>query len=119
MLKLNHKQLDVWKASINLVKEIYQLTNSFPKDEHYGISSQLRRASVSIVSNISEGLSRSTKLEIRRFLQIARSSLVEIDAQIEISLELNFCSKEEIIQLTELANRVFAMLTNMIKKYSQ
>ena len=119
MLKLNHKQLDVWKTSVDLVKEIYKLTQNFPKDEQYGITSQLKRASVSIVSNISEGLSRNTKLDIRRFLQIARSSLVEIDSQIEISLQLNFCSKEQIQNLDELSNRVFAMLTNMIKKYSE
>ena len=119
MLKLNHKQLDVWKAGIELVKEIYHITEAFPKDEHFGISSQLRRASVSIVSNISEGLSRNTKLDIRRFLQLARSSLVEMDSQIEISLQLNFCTKEQIIKLDELSNHIFAMLTNMIKKYSQ
>jgi four helix bundle protein len=118
MLKLNHKKLDVWKASVDLVKEIYRLTYNFPKDEHYGISSQLKRASVSIVSNLSEGLSRNTKLDTRRFLQIARSSLVEIDSQIEISLQLNFCNKEQIKVLEELSNRVFAMLTNLIKKYS-
>jgi four helix bundle protein len=76
MLKLNHKQLDVWNASIELVKEVYLLTQIFPKDELYGLSSQLKRASVSIVSNLAEGLSRSTKLDTRRFLQIARSSLV-------------------------------------------
>ena len=116
MLKLNHKQLDVWKASVDIVKEIYLITESFPTDERFGITSQMRRASVSIVSNISEGLSRNTKLDIRRFLQIARSSLVEIDSQIEISLQLNFCSKEQIQNLDELSNRVFAMLTNMIKK---
>lgn len=68
MLKLNHKQLDVWKASVELVKEIYTLTQTFPKDELYGLTSQLRRASVSVVSNIAEGLSRNTKLDIRRFL---------------------------------------------------
>ncbi|MBA4406421.1 four helix bundle protein [bacterium] len=119
MLKLNHKQLDVWKASVDLVKEIYHITESFPTDERFGITSQMRRASVSIVSNLSEGLSRNTKLDIRRFLQVARSSLVEIDSQIEISLQLNFCSKEQIQNLDELSNRVFAMLTNMIKKYSQ
>lgn len=118
MLKLNHKQLDVWKASVDIVKEIYQLTQSFPKDEQYGITSQLKRASVSIVSNLSEGLSRSTKLDTRRFLQIARSSLVEIDSQIEISLQLNFCNSEQIKKLEELSNRVFAMLTNLMKKYS-
>jgi len=87
MLKLNHKQLDVWKASVELVKEIYKLNSTFPKDEQYGIVSQLKRASVSIVSNLSEGFSRNTKLDTRRFLQIARSSLVEIDSQIEISLQ--------------------------------
>jgi len=118
MLKLNHKQLDVWKASVELVKEIYFITEQFPMRENFGITSQLRRASVSIVSNISEGLSRNTKLEVKRFLQIARSSLVEIDSQIEISLQLNFCNKEQIIKLEELSNRVFAMLSNMIKKYS-
>lgn len=118
MLKLNHKKLDVWKASVELVKEIYKLTSDFPKDEHYGLISQLRRASVSIVSNLSEGLSRDTKLDIRRFLQIARSSVVEIDAQIELSIELKFCTNKDIINIEELLNRVFAMLTNMIKKYS-
>ena len=79
MLKLNHTQLDVWKASVEIVKVVYQLTSRFPKDKHYGIISQLKRASVSVVSNISEGLSRNTKLDTRRFLQIARSSIVEID----------------------------------------
>ncbi|MCX6170740.1 MAG: four helix bundle protein [Ignavibacteriales bacterium] len=118
MLKLNHKQLDVWKASVELVKEIYHITELFPADERFGITSQMRRASVSIVSNISEGLSKNTKLDTRRFLQIARSSLVEIDSQIEISLQLNFCNQDQIKILEELSNRVFAMLTNMIKKYS-
>lgn len=102
MLTLNHKKLDIWKTGIALVKEIYNLTESFPKDERFGITSQLRRAYVSIVSNISEGLSRNSKLDTRRFLHIARSSLVEIDTQIEISLLLNFCSKEDIVNLEEL-----------------
>jgi four helix bundle protein len=118
MLKLNHKQLDAWKAGVDIVKEIYQITQGFPKDEQFGISSQLKRASVSIVSNLSEGLSRTSKLDTRRFLQIARSSLVELDSQIEISLQLKFCNQDQIRNLDELTNRVFAMLTNMIKKYS-
>lgn len=118
MLKLNHKQLDVWKASVDIVKEVYKLTQSFPKEELFGITSQLKRASVSIVSNLSEGLSRNSKLDTRRFLQIARSSLVELDSQIEISLQLKFCNQDQIKNLGELSNRVFAMLTNMIKKYS-
>jgi four helix bundle protein len=68
MLRLNHKQLDVWKASVDIVKEVYQLTQSFPKDELYGITSQLKRSSVSIVSNL-EIISK-IQIDTRRFLQI-------------------------------------------------
>lgn len=119
MLKLNHKNLDIWKASVQLVKEVYKLTSGYPQNEYYGLGAQLKRASVSVVSNIAEGLSRDTHLDTRRFLIIARSSLVEIDSQIEISLELKFCSHEEIQTIEELISRIFAMLTKMIKNFSK
>ncbi len=118
MLELAHKKLDVWISSTELVKEIYSLTKDYPKEELFGITSQLRRASVSVVSNLSEGLARYSDNEKKRFLEIARSSLVEIDAQIEISTQLGFCSKVQIQKIDELLNRTFAMLTNLIKKYS-
>lgn len=118
MLELAHKKLDVWIASTELVKEIYSVTNIFPKEELFGITSQLRRASVSVVSNLSEGLARYSDNEKKRFLEIARSSLVEIDAQIELATQLHFCSKAKIQVIDELLNRTFAMLTNLIKKYS-
>lgn len=119
MLKLSHKELNVWKISIQLVKEIYSLTSLSPKEELFGITNQLRRASVSIPSKISEGLSRRSISEKRRFLEIARSSLVEIDTQIEISIELKFCSTEQIEKLKELSNRIFAMISKMINNYSK
>lgn len=115
MIKLNHKNLSVYKTSIELVSEIYQLTTTFPSSETYGITNQLRRASVSIPSNIAEGSARPTTPDRIRFYQIARSSLVEIDTQIQISLNLGYLTKEDITKLSKLSNQVFAMLSKMIQ----
>ena len=117
MINLSHKKMEVWKFSIELVKEIYLLTQSFPKSEIYGLTSQVRRAAISIPSNISEGLARSSTKEKGRFLDIARSSLVELDTQIEISLQLNYLELKSIDNLSKLSNSTFAMLTKLIKKY--
>lgn len=113
MLKLNHKKLTVWIKSIQLVKIIYSITTRFPKEELYGLTSQLRRASVSVPSNIAEGAARRSKDERSRFYEIVRSSLVEIDTQIEISLELEYFERNEIRELEKLANEIFAMLSAM------
>ena len=117
MLNLAHKKLDVWKKSLILVAEVYKLTQSFPRDEQFGLTSQLRRASVSVISNIAEGFARSSEIETKRFLEIARSSLVEVDTQIEIALKLNYLNEKAIIDLTENSNHIFAMLTKLIKKF--
>lgn len=74
MLNLSHKNMIVWKKSIKLIKEVYRITGKFPGEEKYGLVSQLRRASVSVISNISEGESRRTSREKRRFYEIACSS---------------------------------------------
>ena len=113
MLKLNHKKLTVWIKSAELVKEIYELTESLPPDEKFGLVSQLRRASISVISNFSEGASRKSLTERKRFFEISRSSLVEIDTQIEICLRLEFITNNEIKKLEQLANEVFAMLSAM------
>ncbi len=119
MLKLAHKELDVWQKTINLITNVYKLTNSFPKDELFGLTSQLRRASISIISNLSEGFARSSELETKRFFDIARASLVEVDTQIEVALKLKYITEKDIIELTEISNHIFAMLTKLIKKYSK
>ncbi|PJA98760.1 MAG: hypothetical protein CO128_05635 [Ignavibacteriales bacterium CG_4_9_14_3_um_filter_30_11] len=119
MLKLSHKDLDVWKTSIELVKEIYSITSLYPKEELFGITNQLRKASVSIPSNISEGLYRKSKIEKSRFLEITRSSLVEIDTQIEISIDIKICKSENIKKLKELSSRVFAVLSKMISNFKK
>lgn len=114
MLKLNHKNLDTWKESIQLNKKIYRITANLPKEEQYGLISQMRRAAVSISSNIAEGASRSSRKERKRFYEIARSSLVELDTQIEVSIELKFLAKK-LTTLEEGINSLFAKLSNQIK----
>ena len=116
MLNLNHKNLTVWKESIEFITDIYQLTLSFPKEELYGLVSQLRRAAVSIASNIAEGAARSTIKERKRFYEIARSSLVEIDTQLEIAYRLKYYDEKNIESLKNRMNHIFAMLSNMISK---
>jgi len=116
MLDLSHKKLDIWNFSLDLVSKIYSLTSHFPKEEMFGLTNQLRRASVSVSSNIAEGLSRTSKLEKIRFLEISRSSIVEIDTQLEIVLKLNLCSKNDLIDVEKLLNSLFAMITSLKKK---
>ena len=115
MLDLSHKKLDVWKLSVEFVADIYMLTEAFPKTEMYGITNQLRRAAVSVAANIAEGASRRTGPDKRRFFEISRSSLVEIDSHLEVSLRLKFCKEENLRITSGKINHLFAMLTNLIK----
>ncbi len=114
MLVLSHKKLDVWKHSIDLVKDLYRLTERFPKNEVFGITNQIRRAAVSIASNIAEGCSRKSSVEKKRYFEIARSSLVEVDTQLEICRELVYISNENIESINQLINKLFAKLSNLI-----
>jgi four helix bundle protein len=86
----SHKDLKVWKESMELVILIYAATKEFPKDELYGLTSQIKRASISIPSNIAEGAGRKGAKEFIRFLYIALGSLSELETQIEIALNLNY-----------------------------
>ena len=115
MLNLSHKKLEVYSISMRMVKEVYRITALFPATELYGIVSQLRRASVSVISNLAEGASRKSSKEKRRFYEISRSSVVEIDTQLEISLMLSFLNKEDIMKLKEYNESIFRMLSSMIK----
>jgi len=116
MLDLSHKKLDVWKKCIEFVTNIYKVTEGFPKEELYGLTSQIRRAVVSVASNIAEGAARSSAVERKRFFEILRSSLVEIDTQLEISLNLVYCNEEDLIHIKSQMNHIFAMLSNLISK---
>src|SRR5438128_9575424 len=109
MLNLSHKNLKTWQKSIEIIKEVYRLTESFPKTEVYGLTSQAKRASISIAANIAEGASRKHSNDRKRFYEISRSSLVELDTHIEIALALKFLKEPDIIDLSIEVNNVFAM----------
>ena len=96
MLELYHKNLKVYQRSLHVVSEIYSITQSFPDHEKYGLVSQLRRSAISIPSNIAEGAARKTSKERKRFYEISRSSLVELDTQIELSINLGYIKNHQI-----------------------
>jgi four helix bundle protein len=89
-----HKQLIAWQKAIELVIEIYKMTESFPRKEEFGLAAQLRRAAVSVPSNIAEGLTRKTTKDKLHFLNMAQASLSEIDTQVEISWRLRYFGEE-------------------------
>ena len=106
------KDLIVWQKSYKLVLEIYKMTKGFPKTETYGLSQQMRRASVSIPSNIAEGYGRKHKAEYEQFLSIAYGSLLEVETQYLLAVDLKYVSKCEIIE--NLLKEVGAMLYRML-----
>ena len=110
---MNHKELDVWKESIGLVTKVYSLTADFPDDEKFGIVSQMRRAAVSVPSNIAEGCARISDKENLRFMDIASGSLAELETQILISKNLGFIEPD--YQLPEI-DKVGQMLSGL-KRY--
>ncbi len=114
MLNLSHKNLEVYKIALVMVKEVYTITKLLPKEELYGLTSQLRRAAVSISSNLAEGAARKSTKEKKRFYEVSRSSLVEVDTQIEICLLLDYIKQENIIELGKYSESVFRMLSKMI-----
>lgn len=92
---MDHKDLDVWRKSMDLVVRVYQITQLFPDSEKYGLTSQMRRAAVSIPSNIAEGAARKGDRELIQFLYIAIGSLSELETQYLIAIRLEFIIKEE------------------------
>jgi four helix bundle protein len=110
MLQLAHKNLEVYKIAFELVKEVYLLIKKFPKEEQFALANQLRRAIVSVCSNLAEGSARFSKTEKKRFYEIARSSLVEVDTQFEISLILGYLQKEEVTKMESYLESVLKCL---------
>lgn len=96
---MNHKELDVWKKSMDLVEIIYKISSTFPDAEKFGLTSQIRRAAVSIPSNIAEGAGRKGNKEFVQFLHIALGSLSELDTQYLIAVRLNYVEKNEKLEL--------------------
>jgi four helix bundle protein len=99
MTQRAHRRLPVWQASINLVEAFYLATRSFPKEETFGLQSQIRRAAVSVPANIAEGSARKTTAELIQFLYIANGSLSELDTHVEIAQRLGYLSESQQLQL--------------------
>jgi four helix bundle protein len=113
-LQLDHKQLDIYNVGKQFVHSCYQLTKTLPSEERFNMVSQIRRAALSVQLNVAEGASRKSNAERKRFYEIARGSLIEIDAALEIAAELKYIIKEEQEVLGDLMIRCFKMLTKMI-----
>ena len=112
-MKRSHHRLEAWKRALELVKTVYTTTSSFPKTELYGLTSQMRRAAVSIPSNIAEGAARETTPEFLRFLYIARGSLAELETQILIAHDLGYIDNVE--SLKAEIYQVSALLDGLIR----
>ena len=110
-----HKDLDVWRKSMDFVTKLYKTTAVFPKEEMYGLSSQMRRAAVSILSNIAEGAARKSNKEFIQFLHIALGSTVEIETQLIISKNLKFIDEELFVILDKERNEIGRILYGLIR----
>ena len=109
---MTHKDLDVWKAAMELAKLVYLITSKFPKKELYGLTQQIRRSAVSIPSNIAEGAARNSRKEFIQFLHISLGSLAELETQLLLSEKLGFLQIKEIENDVE---RIRKMLIGLIK----
>jgi four helix bundle protein len=110
-----HKKLDVWKASMDAAQQVYKLTKLFPEGEKFGLVSQMRRAAVSIPSNIAEGAARQGKAEFKNFLSMAQGSLSELDTQLELAVNLGYLNAQKYQEVSELLIRIDKMLTSLIR----
>ncbi len=110
----SYKDLIVWQKAKVLAGDIYRATESFPRQETYGLTSQLRRASVSVASNIAEGQGRLTKGEFQQFLGHSRGSLLELETQLAIAVDLHYLSADELIRLETKTAEVSRLLNGLI-----
>jgi four helix bundle protein len=108
-----------WRIARDLVLKIYKITKEFPPAEIFGLSSQMRRASISISSNIAEGFGRRSKKEKIQFYSIAKGSLIELQNQLVLSLDIGYINKDEFKQLAELMIRCSKLITGLIHKTPQ
>lgn len=114
---MNHKDMDVWMKSMDLAEKIYTLSNGFPKEEMYGLKNQIRRASVSIPSNIAEGAARKSNKEFLQFIHIAIGSLSEVETQYLLSIRLGFLKEDTgINELIITVRKLLLGTRNYIKK---
>ncbi len=113
---LSYRDLLIWKKSMELIVDIYKVSAKFPKEEIYGLTSQIRRASISVPSNIAEGYGRRSTGDYKRFLNIALGSLFEFQTQLEVSKRLNYLEENEFEPLNNLSIEIERMTNSLISK---
>lgn len=115
-IPLKHKSLDIYQVVRSLVKEVYKVSKTLPPEERFNMFQQVRRAALSVKLNLAEGSTRRSEVERKRYLEVSRGSIVEIDAAFETAVDLEYYSMKELEDLGMLLNKCFAMLSNMINK---
>lgn len=110
------KKYEIWVESMKLVKLVYQVTAAFPKEEKFGLTSQMCRAAVSIPSNIAEGTSRNSEIEFKRFLEIALGSSFELETQLMLSVQIGFVKDTDLSSLILDLNKIQKQINNLITK---
>jgi four helix bundle protein len=115
----SYRELEVWQRAIELVEAVYAVSAEFPKEERFGLTVQMRRAAVSVPSNIAEGHARSSTRDYLRFLAIALGSLAELDTQMLIARRLRFAEEDTIGPLEQESDRLGRMLRNLIRSLKQ
>lgn len=113
-MRRKHHDLLAWTESIALAKDVYDLTTGFPTSETYGLTAQMRRAAVSVPSNIAEGAAREGAREFAHYLVMARGSLSELETQLRIACEPGFCT--EVAAMEEKIDRIFKLIGGLINK---
>jgi four helix bundle protein len=108
-----HENLNLWKKALEFVVDIYRVTEQFPRDEKFGLTSQLRRASVSIVANVAEGAARRSAKEFRQFLAHSQGSASEVDTELVISHRLAYLKNSDYERLTEELDHIGRMITRL------
>ena len=112
----SYRDLLVWKKSVGLVTNIYNLLPHYPKNEEFALTSQIKRAAISVPSNIAEGYGRNSTQDYIRFLNIARGSLYELETQLQISLNLKYIDDDKFDQMFQQSTEIAKMLTGLINR---
>lgn len=115
----NYEKLRIWQESMNLVESIYGITKGFPKEEQFGITSQLRRAAVSVPTNIAEGQGKTSKTDFRRFLSISKGSIQEIDTLLQLAARMNFVGEAKCIELRQKVLSLLRQISSLIHKIGE
>ena len=114
---MKYTELDVWVETRKLANDVYVLTKKFPKEELYGIVSQIRRCSISIPSNIAEGIGRRTSKDTIQFLHVSRGSLYELETQLYLSYDQNYMSKNDLSRILSQTEKCIKLLNGFINYY--